>query len=876
MEKLIMSQKIVLIDGHSILNRAFYGLPDLTNSEGLHTNAVYGFLTILFKILEEETPDYLTVAFDVHAPTFRHEMYADYKGTRKPMAEELRQQVPVMKEVLKAMGIKTIECAGLEADDLLGTLSRRCESEGMEVSVISGDRDLLQLATEHVKIRIPKTKQGRTEVEDYYAEDVKEKYQVTPSEFIDLKALMGDSSDNIPGVPGIGEKTATKIITEYHSIENAHEHADEIKPPRASSAMKEHWDLAVMSKELATINVHADFPYELSEAKLENIYTEEAYAYFQKLQFKNLLSRFDVKAPANQIEDFFTEITDRKKAEEILDKAAGAACIGACIFKDTEQVLPLFADQAELGGIGISFSPEDTYCICTGEKISASWLLEQLSRIAGTTGRFSVFDLKADLPYLQIKKEENCFDMAVAAYLLDPLKSHYDYEDVAREHLGLMIEDKSELYIKVCYEAYTAREASDILMKRLEEAQMDRLFMEIEMPLVFTLFDMEQNGVKINSGALKEYGDQLAVHISMLEQEIYDAAGETFNINSPKQLGVILFEKLKIPGGKKTKTGYSTAADVLEKLAPDYPVIAKVLEYRQYAKLKSTYADGLANFIADDGRIHGKFNQTITATGRISSTEPNLQNIPVRTELGRMIRKVFVPEEGCVFVDADYSQIELRVLAHCSGDAHLIEAYREAKDIHRITASQVFHVPFEEVTDQQRRNAKAVNFGIVYGISSFGLSQDLSITRKEAAKYIDDYFHTYPGIKTFLDDAVTHAKEQGYVVTLFGRRRPVPELSSSNFMQRSFGERVAMNSPIQGTAADIIKIAMTSVNHRLKEEKLDSRLVLQVHDELLIEARKTEVEQVEKILREEMEHAASLDVPLEIDMHTGDNWYEAK
>ena len=515
-----MSQKIVLIDGHSILNRAFYGLPDLTNSEGLHTNAVYGFLTILFKILEEETPDYLTVAFDVHAPTFRHEMYADYKGTRKPMAEELRQQVPVMKEVLKAMGIKIIECAGLEADDLLGTLSRRCESEGMEVSVISGDRDLLQLATEHVKIRIPKTKQGRTEVEDYYAEDVKEKYQVTPSEFIDLKALMGDSSDNIPGVPGIGEKTATKIITEYHSIENAHEHADEIKPPRASSAMKEHWDLAVMSKELATINVHADFPYELSEAKLENIYTEEAYAYFQKLQFKNLLSRFDVKAPANQIEDFFTEITDRKKAEEILDKAAGAACIGACIFKDTEQVLPLFADQAELGGVGISFSPEDTYCIRTGEKISASWLLEQLSRIAGTTGRFSVFDLKADLPYLQIKKEENCFDMAVAAYLLDPLKSHYGYEDVAREHLGLMIEDKSELYIKVCYEAYTAREASDILMKRLEEAQMDRLFMEIEMPLVFTLFDMEQNGVKINSGALKEYGDQLAVHISMLEQEI--------------------------------------------------------------------------------------------------------------------------------------------------------------------------------------------------------------------------------------------------------------------------------------------------------------------------------------------------------------------
>ena len=871
-----MSQKIVLIDGHSILNRAFYGLPDLTNSEGLHTNAVYGFLTILFKILEEETPEYLTVAFDVHAPTFRHEMYAEYKGTRKPMAEELRQQVPVMKEVLKAMGIKTIECAGLEADDLIGTLSARCEKEGMEVSVISGDRDLLQLATDHVKIRIPKTRQGRTEVEDYYAADVKERYQVTPSEFIDLKALMGDSSDNIPGVPGIGEKTAAKIIVKYHSIENAHAHADELKPPRAANAMKEHWDLAVMSKELATINVNAEFPYELAEAKLENIYTEEAYAWFQKLQFKNLLSRFDVKAPSNKIEDSFHEIRNRKEAEAVFEKADGAACIGACIFKNKEEVLPLFADQAQIGGIGISFSKEDHYCIRTGPDLQISWLLEQLSRVAAGAERFAIFDLKSQLDNLKIQKKENCFDVTVAAYLLNPLKSNYDYEDVAREQLGLVIEEKSEEYVKVCYEAYTAFAASWILLDKLKETGMEELFTKIEMPLVFALYHMEKNGVRVNSDALKEYGDQLAVHIQALEKEIYEEAGETFNINSPKQLGVILFEKMQIPGGKKTKTGYSTAADVLEKLAPDHPIVSKILEYRQYAKLKSTYADGLAAYIGPDGRIHGKFNQTITATGRISSTEPNLQNIPVRTELGRMIRKVFVPEEGYVFVDADYSQIELRVLAHCSGDAHLIEAYREARDIHRITASQVFHVPFADVTDQQRRNAKAVNFGIVYGISSFGLSQDLSITRKEAAKYIDDYFQTYPGIKTFLDHAVQHAKDQGYAVTLFGRRRPVPELSSSNFMQRSFGERVAMNSPIQGTAADIIKIAMIGVDRRLKEEGLKSRLVLQVHDELLIEAEQTEVETVKEILRQEMEQAASLDVPLEIDMHTGDNWYEAK
>lgn len=871
-----MSSKIVLIDGHSILNRAFYGLPDLTNAEGLHTNAIYGFLTIMFKLLEEEKPEYLTVAFDVHAPTFRHKMYAEYKGTRKPMADELRQQVPVIKEVLHAMGVKTIECVGLEADDLIGTLSNRCENEGMEVTVISGDRDLLQLATEHVKIRIPKTKQGKTEIEDYYAKDVEERYQVTPKEFIDLKALMGDTADNIPGVPSIGEKTATKIITQYHSIEEAHEHVDELKPPRASKALSEHWDLAVLSKELATINVKADFPYELSEAKLGNLYTEEAYIFFQKLEFKNLLSRFDVSAPANKVEDGFKIITSKSEAEKVFVQAEEASTIGAVIFKDLENVLPLFADQAGLGGIGLCFSKEESYCIKVEKDITGEWLLKKLADVAEKAETYAMFHLKESMEQVTIRNQANCFDVSVAAYLLNPLKNNYTWEDVAREHLGLMIDEKIDQDMKACYESYVNYASVEVLRQKLRDTKMDTLFRDIEMPLVFTLFDMEQNGIRVEADALKQYGDQLAGKIAELEKEIYEEAGETFNINSPKQLGVVLFENMKLPGGRKTKTGYSTAADVLEKLAPEHPVVAKILEYRQYTKLKSTYADGLANYIQDDGRIHGKFNQTITATGRISSTEPNLQNIPVRMELGRLIRKVFIPEEGYRFVDADYSQIELRVLAHCSGDEHLIQAYKEQSDIHRITASQVFHIPFDEVTPQQRRNAKAVNFGIVYGISSFGLSQDLSITRKEAAKYIDDYFATYPGIKTFLDHAVTHAKEEGYVVTLFGRRRPVPELSSSNFMQRSFGERVAMNSPIQGAAADIIKIAMIRVNQRLKDQKMKSRLVLQVHDELLIEAYEPELDEVQNILKEEMEHAAELKVPLEIDMHTGDNWYEAK
>lgn len=870
-----MREKIVLIDGHSILNRAFYGVPDLTNADGLHTNAIYGFLNIMFKILETEKPEYLIVTFDVHAPTFRHKMFAEYKGTRKPMAEELRQQVPVIKEVLQAMNIVIIEKAGLEADDLLGTISKRCEEKGMDVSIISGDRDTLQLATDHVKIRIPKTKQGNTEVEDYMAADVKERYQVTPTEFIDVKALMGDTADNIPGVPGIGEKTATKIIVDYGCIENAYAHADELKPPRASKNIVEFWEQAQLSKVLATIDVDADIEIDLESARHGNPYTKEAYDYCQKLQFKNLLNRFEVEASSNDVEDKFKSIHEKEEVLRVLERAKKAKVVGVSFSEDSEYVLPLFAHESGIGKIGIAFSQEDIYAISATDEVGMEFLLEALSEIEAAAGTFSMMNIKNASKQIVMSDQTKAYDVTVAAYLLNPLKNDYDFQDVAREHLGILIDEQIQGDALVCYEAYTAFAAVEPLDEKLMAAGMKHLFTDIEMPLVFALFDMEQAGVKVAADELRVYSQQLGVKITELEKAIYDMAGETFNINSPKQLGVILFEKMGMDGAKKTKTGYSTAAGVLEKLAPDYPIVSKILEYRQLAKLKSTYADGLSNYISLDGRIHGTFNQTITATGRISSTEPNLQNIPIRTELGRLFRKVFIPEEGYVLVDADYSQIELRILAHCSEDDHLIQAYKDARDIHRMTASQVFHIPFDDVTDLERRNAKAVNFGIVYGISSFGLSQNISITRKEAAKYIDSYFETYPGIKRFLNDAVSQAKEHGYVTTLFGRRRPVPELKSSNFMQRSFGERVAMNAPIQGTAADIIKIAMIRVAEELKEKKLKSRLILQVHDELLVEAYEPEVDQVKEILERNMMGAANLRVPLSIDMNVGKNWFEA-
>ena len=903
-----MGEKLVLIDGHSILNRAFFGLPDLTNSQGLHTNAVYGFLNILFKILEEEKPNYLAVAFDVKAPTFRHNMYAGYKGTRKPMAEELRQQVPVMKEMLKAMGVAIVEMPGYEADDLLGTISCMGEAQGMEVSVVSGDRDLLQLATDHVQIRIPKTKRTGTEIENYYAKDVAARYLVTPKEFIDVKALMGDASDNIPGVEGIGEKTASALIEKYKSIEEVYAHADEVKPPRAAKNIVQFWEQAVLSKTLATIITDAPVTEEpvcftFEKARLDGVealYTEEAYLLCKQLEFKNLLSRFRSDAPKSNVEDHFVLVQDKKEAERIFREIKGkdvAFALVPCkkegvdIEADGQMTLFSMGEEKLFSALALAYGDKDIYYIPADKELTDRYLSDSMKKARVNT--WIAMDLKTQLSLMKFAEDMDMtkeweryaaarsqyFDVTVAAYLLNPIKGEYPYDDIAKDYLGIVVPSEKELKEDerrlACYKAYVAWKAKKGLLEALTEQGMDKLFYEMEMPLVFVLYDMEKEGICIDAKALKEYGHQLESSILELEKKIHAQAGEEFNINSPKQLGVILFEKLGLPNGKKTKTGYSTSADVLEKMAPDYPIVSDILEYRQLTKLKSTYADGLANFIDENGKIHTSFNQTITATGRLSSTEPNLQNIPIRIELGRLIRKVFHPMKGNVFVDSDYSQIELRILAHMSGDEKMIEAYNSGKDIHSTTASQVFHVPVEEVTPELRRNAKAVNFGIVYGISAFGLSQDLNIGRKEAQEYIDRYFATYPKIKEFIDKTVTDAKKTGRTSTIYGRIRPVPELSSSNFMQRQFGERVAMNAPIQGTAADIIKIAMIRVHDRLIREGFASRLILQVHDELLIETKESEKEAVIALLEEEMHQSANLRVPLEVGTAWGTNWYDA-
>ncbi len=941
-------KKLLLIDGHSILNRAFYGLPDLTNASGLHTNAVYGFLNILFKLLETEQPDALAVAFDVHAPTFRHEMYAAYKGTRKPMPEELRQQVPMMKQMLLAMEVPVIEKPGFEADDILGTLAAKAEGEGAEVIIVSGDRDLLQLATEHTRICIPKTKAGGTTIEQYYAADVQAAYDVTPKEFIDVKALWGDTSDNIPGVPGIGEKTAKAIIAQYHSIENAHEHAAEIKPPRASANLQEYYDQAVLSKTLATINTAAPVELDADAAVLKNLYTPAAYTLCREWDFKNLLSRFEhVEVSGAQeasLEEAFDTLTDAFAADAFVadlcrsdakDIGVGCVLVGHTAYEDGTPAFLSLSDGKE------------TRYLPFGGGINAARMQGWLSDLSKAGKRLCFVDVKTHACMLKgtrvFAEEENgrlpenetaaaegtsslsdqIFDLSVAAYLLWPLTGEYTAADIAKNALGKTIPTAQDLFGKTklkdiwtlpeshaqmtlpipglaaedaadkehpaakdsllsekmrcaCWEAAVCAMAPAALEQQLKDADMLPLYTEVELPLVRTLYGMEKEGIAIDRGELSAYGEALTCRIDELEKEIYAEAGEEFNIQSPKQLGTILFEKMGLPGGKKTKTGYSTAADVLEQLAPQAPVVAKILEYRQLTKLKSTYAEGLGSCVAADGRIHTTFQQTVTATGRLSSTEPNLQNIPIRMELGKQIRRVFHAKPGYVYVDADYSQIELRVLAHMSGDENLVEAYRENRDIHRSTASRVFHVPFDQVTELQRRNAKAVNFGIVYGISAFGLSQDLSISRKEAQDYINEYFAAYPALHAFIDGLVESAKAKGYAETMYGRRRPIPELKNSNFMQRQFGERVAMNMPIQGTAADIIKIAMNAVDARIRKECTRSKLLLQVHDELLVEAAEDEAAKVEQILHEEMSGAANLMVPLEIDVHSGTNWYDAK
>ncbi len=876
-------KKLLLIDGHSILNRAFYGVPILTNYEGTHTNAVYGFINIMLKALEDEAAEYIAVAFDLKAPTFRHKMYDAYKGTRKPMPAELHEQVPIIRDVLSAMGIPVITLEGYEADDILGTIAKRSQSEGFEVSVLSGDRDLLQLADEHIKIRLPKTIKGKTEIENYHPSEVLAKYMVTPLEFIDLKALMGDTSDNIPGVPGIGEKTATSIISKFHSIENAYEHIDEITPAKAKNNLSEHYDMAVMSKKLATIDINAPVDFEIEKAKIDNLFTKEAYELFRKLELKSLLKKFtdEELVQSSEFNPDIINVTDIDLFARIMTRirANNGAGISLAAYND------------EIIALAVALDGENYYIPSEGF-ITSDYIRENLRELSENTELY-VINLKNKLDFINDEINSNVIDLALMAYLINPLKPDYSYDELAGEYLNLIIPKKSDLIGKeslseaymnneeafarlIVYEAYVADKAYPVLNNKLSEMGMQKVYREIELPLVYVLRSMEREGIRVNKEALKSYGNALVGRIEQLEQAVYAAAGTEFNINSPKQLGEVLFDKMGLPSGKKTKTGYSTSAEVLEKLAEDYPVVKDILEYRTLAKLKSTYADGLYEYIREDERIHSNFNQTITATGRISSTEPNLQNIPIRMEIGRQIRKVFIPKEDYIFVDADYSQIELRLLAHMSQDGNLISAYNEDTDIHRITASKVFHVPLSEVTQTQRSNAKAVNFGIVYGISSYGLSQDLSISRNEAKEYIDNYFKTYPGIRKYLDTIVADAKEKGYAVTLYGRRRPVPELASSNFMQRQFGERIAMNSPIQGTAADIIKIAMIRVYTRLKKENLKSRLILQVHDELLIEAAPDEEEKVRQLLSEEMKSAAALSVPLETDVHSGRDWFEAK
>lgn len=885
-----MAEKIMLIDGNSIVNRAFYGVPLLTNGEGRYTNGVYGFLNILFKLLDEEQPDYLAVAFDLHAPTFRHRTFDGYKGTRKGMPEELREQMPLLKEVLQAMHIPIFEQEGFEADDILGTLSALAEKNGIVPVVVSGDRDLLQLAGETLKVRIPKTKGGRTETEDYYAADVQAKYGVTPAEFIDMKALMGDASDNIPGVPGIGEKTAAKIITQYHDIETAIAHAAEIKPKKASENLAAYQEQARLSKFLATIVRDMPLEWDKETLKIGDMFNQTAYELVKRLEFKSMFSRFEGSASApKQAEQTYRFVADREGAKEVL-AALKKGEVGYAFVYENEEGQGIALYQEQLGGVWM--------------EASMAFLMQELLEIfqpffADSAYRKIGHDVKKDIRFLRSYGYDGFtaeFDTAIGAYILNATGSSYEYDDIAAAFLNETYPSQEEVFGKGRTKkafaalpeaertAYGARQAEiffrarKVMEERLAENEQKSLFYDMEMPLIYVLADMEKYGIKVDKAALLAYQKRLGESLDGMEEEIYALAGEKFNINSPKQLGVILFEKLGLKGGKKTKTGYSTAADVLEKLRTAHPIVERILHYRQLAKLKSTYADGLlAVMDAETEKIYSTFNQTITATGRISSTEPNLQNIPVRLELGRELRKIFIPEsaEFC-FLDADYSQIELRVLAHISGDESLIAAFKSNQDIHRMTASQVFHVPFDEVTPLQRSNAKAVNFGIIYGKGAFSLGQDLGISRKEAEEYINAYFARYPKIKTFMEDTIKNGTKNGYVSTLWNRRRNMPELQSSNFMQRAAGERAAMNMPIQGTAADIIKLAMIKVHRALQEGGYRSRLILQVHDELLIEAYKEEKDAVAKILKENMEHAADLLVPLDVDVHEGASWFEAK
>jgi DNA polymerase-1 len=884
--------KLLLIDGNSIMNRAFYGLPLLSDSKGRYTNAVFGFLNILFKTIDDESPTHILVAFDSHAPTFRHKTYEAYKGNRKGMPDELRSQMPLIREVLETMGIATYIEEGIEADDILGSLSLRFEKNG-PVTVLSGDRDLLQLASDQTKISIPRTKGGTTVTEHYDYKSFIETYGFTPTQFIDVKGMMGDSSDNIPGIPGVGEKTAHKYIKKYESLEGLYEHVDDLKG-KTKEKVVDNKELAFISRDLATIKRDCSIDIEDEQMRLDNYLNEQTFELFKELNFTRLLTRFDFNTieVANDVQSLeYSVIDEYATFIETMKKEV----------KDHEIT---FYHYQEDGYLGLVFLVQDKkkhyerfIHETTEENVDYSAIGQDLLSVFKEAEHVLFYDVKAWLHTFNINEEamiSSFDDLHLMFYLAKPNKGDYPlldlgltYTDInlhtiddllgkGKKKIGIGEIDEEKRLNYLAQSVTILQKSFKPLTDALVEDDVLGLYNTLEKPLLLILYSMEKEGITVDKDVLTRLSQRLESEIAEIQDHIFTLAGHEFNINSPKQLGVILFEELGLPALKKTKTGYSTNVDVLEKLEDKHPIIKEILHYRQLTKLKSTYADGLFPYVLDDGKIHTTFNQTIASTGRLSSTDPNLQNIPIRLEEGRLIRKAFVPKEGHVFVSADYSQIELRVLAHLSQDDLLLEAYRENKDIHQLTASQVFHVPFDEVTKEMRRNAKAVNFGIVYGISDFGLSRDLNIPIPEAKTYIQAYFDKYPKVKAFLDLTVAKAYEDGYVVTMYNRKRLIPELSNSNYMRRSFGERIAMNTPIQGSAADIIKIAMIKVYKRLKKEQLTSKMILQIHDELIIESPQEEKEQVKQMLVEEMEKAVRLSVPMVVDASIADNWYEAK
>lgn len=874
-----MEKTLIIIDGNSIVNRAFYALPDLTNKEGLHTNGIFGFTNMLFKLIDTYKPTHISVAFDKKAPTFRHLEYKEYKAGRKKMPDELKQQLEPLKNLLDAFNINRLEIEGYEADDIIGTVSLNAEKEGYKVYIVTGDKDAIQLASKDTTTLI--TKKGVGEVDEYDFDEVEKRYEMTPTQFIDLKGLMGDKSDNIPGVPGIGEVTGIKLIKEFGSIENIIENIESVKGS-TKKKIEENKELAIMSKKLATII--RDVPIDIDLEKLEfgNYDKSELIEVFNKLNFNSLIHRLD-----SDTED--TEVVINK-LEEVKNFIKKVKDKGKLILKTIARSGNIL--EKNIINMYLSVDGEDVFYIDENQIDEIKELLiDEDIRIYG-------YNLKEDYialrPY-NISLSNMYFDISIAEYLIDSSSSNYTYDSIAMNYFGQKIKSTEELLGKGVkakkYEDLEKEERDKTIgsivqlvekvIPKMEEKlvsmDMDGLFYHVEMPLVEVLGYMEYEGVMVDKEKLIELGEEFKVSIDKLEEEIYNLAGADFNINSPKQLGVILFEKLGLPVIKKTKTGYSTNAEVLEQLSDKHEIIDKITEYRQIVKLKSTYVDGLINIINPiSHRIHSSFNQTITTTGRISSTEPNLQNIPVRLELGRNIRKVFIADKGYKLVDADYSQIELRVLAHMSQDEHMIDAFNHNVDIHTKTASQVFGIDINDVTSEQRSAAKAVNFGIVYGISDFGLSKNLHIPVKEAKNYIDSYLNTYEDIKSYMDNTIEEAKKDGYVKTILNRRRYIPEIKSSNIILKNLGKRLAMNAPIQGSAADVIKIAMVNVYKKLEEKNLKSKLVLQVHDELIIECIQEELDVVSKIVKDEMEHAISMDVSLDVDLNTGDSWYETK